>query len=465
MWKKRLATLVAALFLLALPLAALAADKPVAITVFGFGRDAEEVEIIVDGVQAGDSYWIYLKDDTTLLLSSDTFKKDGKHKITIPKQGNPAFDGLRDGDKITIRINGAQKGDVKQTATELYDDSLAVPTKMSVRNGFLEAAKSGQRVAVVFDAPYKPGSGDRLALVPLNAKGEPMASSLVRTYPIEEASLKRAADGRLFEMTVDVPEGVTYYNLDFQSAGKRVDKLSARLTVAPSASEIKDFVVRYPESAAPGETVRPEAYFLAKDGRHFTVTGADYHFEGAAVAKSDRETGVFSVGEDKAYLGGVVKIDVKALNYVAHEEVAIAEKAKPAPAPEPSRTRVVMTIGAKTMQVNDGRVPLDAAPLIRDDRTFVPLRALAQAFGAEVHYDAKTRKITVRQADKRLEMTVGSKSYRADGVTGAMDVAPFIVKEAGRTMVPVRFASQALGYRVDVETKGGLTDRVIFTER
>ena len=57
---------------------------------------------------------------------------------------------------------------------------------------------------------------------------------------------------------------------------------------------------------------------------------------------------------------------------------------------------VVMSIGSHEIIVNDAKAAIDAAPMIQNDRTFVPFRALAEAFGAEVAYDEATQAVTAK---------------------------------------------------------------------
>jgi hypothetical protein len=52
---------------------------------------------------------------------------------------------------------------------------------------------------------------------------------------------------------------------------------------------------------------------------------------------------------------------------------------------------VVLHIGDRTAQVNGKKTTLETAPLIRESRTFVPLRFVAEAFGADVTWNATTR--------------------------------------------------------------------------
>lgn len=57
---------------------------------------------------------------------------------------------------------------------------------------------------------------------------------------------------------------------------------------------------------------------------------------------------------------------------------------------------VVLRIGDRTAQVNGKAVTLEAAPRIISSRTFVPLRFIAEAFGAEVTWNASTRTATIQ---------------------------------------------------------------------
>ncbi|MBE6909245.1 MAG: copper amine oxidase N-terminal domain-containing protein [Ruminococcaceae bacterium] len=101
----------------------------------------------------------------------------------------------------------------------------------------------------------------------------------------------------------------------------------------------------------------------------------------------------------------------------------------------------------------------DAAPQIVNDRTFLPVRAVFEAMGAEVGYDNATRTVTAKRDGRVVTMTIDSKeaSVTENGKTTpiTMDVAPYIDPALSRTYVPVRFAAQALGANVgwDADTR------------
>ena len=88
----------------------------------------------------------------------------------------------------------------------------------------------------------------------------------------------------------------------------------------------------------------------------------------------------------------------------------------------------------------------DTAPVMKDDRVYIPFRAVFEALGAEVQYDADSKTITAKRGSREVAFTVGQDSYSSNGVVVPTDAAAFV--QDGRTFVPVRFASQALGVAV-----------------
>ena len=125
---------------------------------------------------------------------------------------------------------------------------------------------------------------------------------------------------------------------------------------------------------------------------------------------------------------------------------------------------VVMTIGSATMVVNDTTVAIDAPAMIKDNRTFVPVRALMEAFGATVDFDEATNVVTIKADGKTISLTLGSSVMTVGDKAVTMDVAAFASNE-GRTMVPVRAIAEAAGYAVEATYNAdGTTASVVFTK-
>lgn len=129
-------------------------------------------------------------------------------------------------------------------------------------------------------------------------------------------------------------------------------------------------------------------------------------------------------------------------------------------AAEKDNNGVVLTIGNPIMMVNNSEVTLDAAPVVKHSRTYLPLRALAESLGAEVVYNAKQSKVEVNVDGKSVSFRTDSNVYLIDGQRQILQTAPYI-NEVGRTMVPVRMVSEGLGFSVEAHYNDqGLTDKV-----
>lgn len=113
--------------------------------------------------------------------------------------------------------------------------------------------------------------------------------------------------------------------------------------------------------------------------------------------------------------------------------------------------RIVLTIGEGNMEVDRTQVQIDGAvPLINNGRTYIPLRAVAEAFGAEVDYQGASGDITIENDGSKVVMNTLASVYSVNGVLKWMDMAPYVNSD-DRTMVPVRFVSEGLGYNVETE--------------
>ncbi|MDD5944674.1 MAG: stalk domain-containing protein, partial [Clostridia bacterium] len=89
---------------------------------------------------------------------------------------------------------------------------------------------------------------------------------------------------------------------------------------------------------------------------------------------------------------------------------------------------------------------LDMPAVIIEDRTLVPLRAIFEAMGAKVSWDSKLQKITAEFDTKTIIMFINNKAGTVNGNAFNMDVAPKIIND--RTMVPVRAIAEAVGATV-----------------
>ena len=102
----------------------------------------------------------------------------------------------------------------------------------------------------------------------------------------------------------------------------------------------------------------------------------------------------------------------------------------------PKQTIVTMQIGSKILFVNSVAAEKDAAPVIRSDRTLVPIRFITESLGGAAAWNGATKEVTLTIDGREIKLTIG-KTLEKYGV------APVIIGE--RTYVPVRFVADELG--------------------
>ncbi len=126
---------------------------------------------------------------------------------------------------------------------------------------------------------------------------------------------------------------------------------------------------------------------------------------------------------------GKVSVDATFVQKDAADDNSAAEKSKV----------IKLQIGSRIVNVDNEAVIYDTAPVIRNDRTLVPIRIVTETLGGKVDWNGVTKEVTLHIDGKEIKMTVG-KTLEKYGV------APVIID--GRTFVPVRFVADELGATV-----------------
>ena len=103
-----------------------------------------------------------------------------------------------------------------------------------------------------------------------------------------------------------------------------------------------------------------------------------------------------------------------------------------------------------SVSVNDNVI--DAQAVIVDSRTLVPVRGVFEELGYTVDWDAETKTATLT-GDKTVVIQSGSTVFTVDGEEVTPEVPQQIIE--GRFMLPLRAVGEAIGANVDwdAETK------------
>ncbi|MGM9552601.1 MAG: stalk domain-containing protein [Clostridia bacterium] len=86
-------------------------------------------------------------------------------------------------------------------------------------------------------------------------------------------------------------------------------------------------------------------------------------------------------------------------------------------------------------------------PVIENGRTLVPIRAVSETLKAEVEWYNDTEEITVTKGDIFVKMAIGNSKAYVNGIEQQLDTLPTI--RNGRTLVPLRFVAESLKLNVE----------------
>lgn len=116
-------------------------------------------------------------------------------------------------------------------------------------------------------------------------------------------------------------------------------------------------------------------------------------------------------------------------------------------------TIIKLIVGSASYYIDNQPKTMDTTPIIKDSRTLLPIKYVAEAIGANVTWNNNERKVTITLKGTTIELWIGVAYARVNGVNKLIDstntaVTPIIV-EPGRTMLPIRFISENLGAKVD----------------
>lgn len=122
-------------------------------------------------------------------------------------------------------------------------------------------------------------------------------------------------------------------------------------------------------------------------------------------------------------------------------------------APENS-IEIVLRIGDPVMSVNGTEKEIDpgigTAPVVINDRTLLPVRAIVEEIGGDVEWNDASREVALTRGDTNIVLTIDSTSAMLNGTEYTLDTAPVIIND--RTMLPIRFIAE--GFDLNVNWNG-----------
>lgn len=88
----------------------------------------------------------------------------------------------------------------------------------------------------------------------------------------------------------------------------------------------------------------------------------------------------------------------------------------------------------------------DVAVFVENDRSYVPVRFISEHYNGKVEWLPETQTVNIVFADRTISLTIGVPEIIINGETNLLDVAPIIKNE--RTFLPLRACTEAIGKEV-----------------
>lgn len=123
------------------------------------------------------------------------------------------------------------------------------------------------------------------------------------------------------------------------------------------------------------------------------------------------------------------------------------------------KEKIIANIQRIELLLDEETLSLDVFPEVKNERTMVPIRAVAEALGADVEWVQDTQQIVMTRAGVTVTMALNSTTATIDGETAEMDVAPYATE--GRTLIPARYVAEFFGQTVGWD---GEKRQVLITE-
>ena len=387
-------------------------------------KDATENQLVLAEKEEGTTYYTvtlnlpeHVKADRALTAQ---VADNGTYEVTLTAEKGYKISSVTVGGEEKTLVDGKLTlnpiyGNTTITVTE---EKKAAPTlTLSSNSGIFRI----NRGPVTFTYTY---NGD--GAVTATSSDDSVATAEVKGNTIT-VTLKSVGTARI---TVSAAEGDNFlakdatYDLTVQ---KKKSSSSSSDTSAPtygvSTGKTENGTISVtPAKAEAGEKVTIKA-----------TPDSGYQLDKVTVKDKDNSNVKLTKVNDNEYTftmpKGKVSVDATFVQKDAADDNSAAEKSKV----------IKLQIGSRIVNVDNEAVIYDAAPVIRNDRTLVPIRIVTETLGGKVDWNGATKEVTLNIDGKEIKMTIG-KTLEKYGV------APVIID--GRTFVPVRFVADELGATV-----------------
>ncbi|RJX24618.1 MAG: copper amine oxidase N-terminal domain-containing protein [Dethiobacter sp.] len=98
----------------------------------------------------------------------------------------------------------------------------------------------------------------------------------------------------------------------------------------------------------------------------------------------------------------------------------------------------------------------DVPPVIKGGRILIPVKAVSNGLSADVGWNLQEQKVTITRGDITIEIFLGEAKFYVNGEERQFDVPAQLI--CNRTFVPLRFIAEALGEKFNYNSATGEVD-------
>lgn len=171
----------------------------------------------------------------------------------------------------------------------------------------------------------------------------------------------------------------------------------------------------------------------------------------------------WEVAQEPVYngLGEEIFVDGMSLSEAAKKGKTIQQETQPLPVGKNITLKMVLDKPSYTLSTKDGKISkiLEVAPFAKNGVTLVPVRGVFEAFEAKVEWLSETKEVRVTKGDQLIILKLGAPKAHVNGQEVTLLQPAQTVK--GRTLIPLRFISENLGYNVTWISK---TKQIVITD-
>ncbi|MDD4843748.1 MAG: stalk domain-containing protein [Anaerotignum sp.] len=113
-------------------------------------------------------------------------------------------------------------------------------------------------------------------------------------------------------------------------------------------------------------------------------------------------------------------------------------------------------LSAGSVTINNNLIKFDTPAYIKNGVTLVPLRAISEELGGEVSWDAETQTVSITNGETVVQITKNSTICKVNGES--VEISVPATENSGRTYVPLRFLSEALGFNTEWDNENDLIE-------